>query len=276
MTMNLFHNIQESSYFGTIQTVFRTLSLWCFFALLHTPAISEAATLNLVKKMYLWNTEGCTLYASPLDDADTVGRLHYGKSVEIVEILEGEPVQVTIYKQQNGSQHSAEYLKDYQLSSNWVKVQYDNQSGYILDTYLSSIPPPDRSHDMGFIMENYLKILSSVTLEEKEEQTDDFCARNTLHFENGIQYTYTDFGPCEQCGHGQQQIYFPLTNKKEGIIMALHFFRLGGLFSEGNEVVLKKTKDRLEIEGYFEYGQMQLMHIVEQEHGILLIEDFYM
>lgn len=273
--MSIFQNIQTLRYFDDMQNALRIFTLCFFLSSLLIPAES-LATSHSTKTMYLWNTEGSTLYASPFDDADTVGRLHYGESVEIVEILEGEPVQVTIYKQQNGPQHSAEYLKDYQLSSNWVKVQYDNQSGYILDTYLSSIPPPDDSHDMGFIIENYLKSLSLIISEKKEEKTKEFCARNTLHFDNEVRYTYTDFGPCEQCGHAQNEIYFPTVSKNKGIIMALHFFRLGGLFSEGNEVVLKETTNSLEIEGYYEYGQTQVMQIIEQEHGVLLIEDFYM
>ncbi len=262
MTMNLFLIIKTVGYLGIL-------------ALFHIPTECDAATSNSIDRKYVWNTNGSTLYSSPSSKADSVGHVNYGESISILEVIEGGSVEVPIYKAKKAIQDPGE-LRDYQLSSNWVKVHYDNQSGYILDTYLSSIPPPDSSHDMGFIMEDYLNSLSPIILEKNKEQTDEFCARNTLHFDNDIQYTYTDFGPCEQCGHARNEIYFPAANKKEGIIMALHFISPNGLLSEEDEVLLKKKGTGLEIGKYSEYGQIYILRINPQENGILLVGDFYM
>lgn len=274
--MGLFCKILIGKAFERLLLNFReTVSLsFLFLVVLVTKTYAFAS--DPINKMYVWNVEGCMLYTSPSFETPSVGIIRHGESVNILDRVKGKPIEVTIYTQGNGSQHAKAYLKDYRISSSWIKLVHNGQMVYMLDTYFSAIPPPDSSHDMGFIIVDYLKSLSSVTLENNEGQTTAFCEKNTIHFANGVHYTRTDFGPCEQCGHVQQQIYLPTTRKKEGIIMALHFFRLQGLFLKGNQVILKKTEGNIEMEGLFEYGQMCVMHIEKQGGGILLIEDFYM
>lgn len=256
-----------------------TIIFWawlCLFVAVYLPTDTHAGIPHPTKSMYVWQEKGIAVYAGPSLKADSVGRFGYGEMIDIVEMLESKEVDVTMYKHHGQHWVSDGYLSEYRQSSNWAKVRIEGRYGYVLDTYLAVVPPPDPAPDAGFMLEDYLKSLSPVVFEKSEGETEEFCARTMLHFENGIRYTYTDFGPCEQCGHGQQVLYLPLSSKQEATMMALHFFRRYGLFSGENTVLFRKNGNDWEIEGMMEYGQVFNIRIDEQESGVLLIEDMYM
>lgn len=252
-----------------------SIGLVCLF-FSAVPLGSRASLPDPIKKMHVWKTEGIVLYASPSFDAEPIDQIAYGESLTVEKALEGETVDVLMYKHNDADWISDEYLKEYRLPSNWLQVKHNGLSGYVIDTHLSALSPPDRAHYAGFIVADYVKSLSAVTNQKSEDKTEEFCARNTLHLENGIQFTHTDFGPCEQCGHIQLQLYLPSISKKEAAMIAFHFFSLYGLFSGENTVLLKKNGETVALEGVMEYGQSFFMRIVEQENGVLLIEDAYM
>ncbi|WP_169719471.1 hypothetical protein [Olivibacter sitiensis] len=250
---------------------------WLYlFVAVHLPANTHAGIPHPTKNMYVWQEEGIAVYAEPSLATDSVARFGYGEVIEIVEMLEGKNVGVTMYKHNEQHWISDEYLPEYRQSSNWAKVRMKGQYGYVLNTYLAIIPPPDLAHGAGFMLEDYLKSLSPVVFERSEGQTEEFCAKTELNFENGIRYTYIDFGPCEQCGHAQQVLYLPLSSKHEVTMMALHFFRRYGLFGGENTVLIRKSGNDFEMEGIMEYGQVFNIRINEHESGVLLIEDMYL
>lgn len=243
--------------------------------LLSTAAIYTPQLTDSIPDKYSWHPDGLIIYAAPSLTADSINRAGYGEFILVEELWDGETVDVTRYQHDEDKWISDEYLKLYQHASHWLRVKHGGRPGFILDTYLAPIPPPDTSHASGLIWEEYLKSLSMVTFEESEGQTEDFCARNTLHFANGIIYTFTDFGPCEQCGHVQKQLYLPLTSKAEAMMMGLHFFRYYGLFSGANRVLLKREGEAVALEGYMESGQMLVISFTELQNGVCLIEDNY-
>ncbi|MBK1440010.1 hypothetical protein JHJ32_08440 [Parapedobacter sp. ISTM3] len=243
--------------------------------LLSTAAIYTPQLTDSIPDKYSWHPDGLIIYAAPSLTADSINRAGYGEFILVEELLDGETVNVALYQHDEDKWISDEYLKLYQHASHWLRIKHGGRSGFILDTYLAPIPPLDTSHKSGLVWEEYLKSLSVVTFEKCEGQTEDFCARNTLHFENGIVYTYTDFGPCEQCGHVQTQLYVPLIGKAEAMMMGLHFFRCYGLFSGANSVLLKREGEGVALEGYMESGQTLVISFTELRDGVCLIEDNY-
>ena len=229
-----------------------------------------------VRTTYVWHTEGIPLYPSPSQLTHPVGQLTYGEEVTITGIAGGEAAGAKIYAHAQIDEMPDGYVKEYVLPAHWVKVEHEGTTRYVPDTYLSGFRAPVHTGDGTFILQDYLQWLSAVTAEAHEGQTGAFCSRSILHFENGITYTFTDFGPCEQCGHGQQQLYLPTATKTEALMMALHFFECYGLFSTGNTVLIKQNSEGVELEGVMEYGQTVMMRIEQQENGVLLIEDMYL
>jgi len=244
--------------------------------LLSTIAIYTPQLKDSIPDKYSWHPDGLVVYAAPSLTADSIDCVGYGELILVEELLDGETVNTTLYQRDEDKWISDEYLKRYQHASHWLRVKHGGRSGYVLDTYLAPIPPPDTSHKSGLVWEEYLKSLSVVTFEESEGQTEDFCARNTFYFANGIKYTHTDFGPCEQCGHAQTQLYVPLIGKAEAMMMGLHFFRYYGLFSGANSVLLKREGEAVALEGYMESGQALVISFTELRDGVCLIEDNYL
>lgn len=251
------------------------LGLACLFVSAF-PLSSRAYTSEANKKKHVWKTEGIVLYASPSFDAEPISQIAYGESLTIERTLEDEAVEAIIYQHREEDSISDEYLKEYRLPSSWLQVKHNGLSGYVIDTYLSALFPPLDARYVGFIVEDYVKSLSTITFQQYEDQTAEFCARNTWYLENGIQFTNIDFGPCEQCGHMQLQLYLPSIDKKEATMIAFQFFNLYGLFSADNTTLVKKDGKAVELEGFTEYGQAFVMRIIEQGDGVLLIEDAYM
>lgn len=204
---------------------------------------------------YVWSVDGITIYQQPDVAADSVGYVGYGETVTVGEAVKAGPVDE----------------ENYPWRSKWVQVDYNGTTGFMLDAFLSGYPAPDRA-GLPMFLDEYLGSLSPVVSGQDEGQTDEFCAKRTRHFENGIFYESTDFGPCEQCGHIRESIFFPSATKEEVLMMAVYFeFQYEGmqpelLRAEGNT-------DGTQWVVAYEYGQIKDIQLQEQEEGVLLIKD---
>ena len=227
------------------------------------------------KKSYLWNIDGGTLYQQPHLSAQIVATISYGDALQILEILPNHSVDVKVFANEDENLTTNEYLDEIVLKANWLKVTNGVEIGYMPDAFLVPLPPPEFSEDSQFINLDYLRSLSEVVARKAEKQNDAFCDRLSLEFANKMRYTYTDFGPCEQCGHSQENIFFPKLNETNGLIIALTFFRLQE-FDMNKNVNLKREMAGWEIEGSLEYGQIQQMRISVQASGLLISIDYYM
>lgn|SRR5690554_114002 len=236
---------------------------------------SSHANFTDEKKSYLWNIDGGVLYQKPYLNATVVGTISYGDALLVLEALPNHSVEVTVFSTENKNLPTNEYLHEYLLNSQWLKVSNGVDIGYIPDTFLIPLPPPNFSDDLHFNTIDYLRNLSKIGTEHAEKQNNLFCERLRLEFENNMQYSYTDFGPCEQCGHSQEKIIFPKLNGTDGLIMALTFFRLQA-FDLNKNVYLKGETTGWQIEGYLDYGQHQLIIISNQELGLLMKINYYM
>ena len=204
---------------------------------------------------YAWSEGGITIYQQPDFTADSIGYIGYGEAVNVGEAVKGGPVD----------------HEDYPWSSKWVQVEYNGVNGFMLDAFLSGYPAPDRA-ELPILLEEYVGSLSPVVSAQDEGQTDEFCAKRTRHFENGIFYESTDFGPCEQCGHIRESIFFPSATKEEVLMMVVYFeFQYENmqpelLLAEGNT-------DGTQWLVAYGYGQIVDIQLQEQEGGVLLIKD---
>jgi len=256
--------------------IFRIVVSWGGFIGMVFPIYSQTILKDSAQKAYMWNIEGAMLYEAPSITANSAGIVPFGESVAIMDLSNTEPEEIVIYRYGIQKDLSEDYVKTYSISSNWVKIEYNDKSLYLLDTYLSRIPPPDSSMNLGFIMSDYLGAVSPLSYEKKEGRSDEFCAQTSLIFENKISYTGTDFGPCEQCGHFRERVFLPLVTYSEAVVMALFFLNVQGFFSEGNEVLLKRGKNDIVIEAYMEFGQECIVDIKEETEGSVLVMDYYM
>ena len=203
---------------------------------------------------YTWSADGITIYRQPGFTADSIGHVGYGEAVYVGGAVKDGPVN----------------QEDYPWSSKWVQVEYNGATGFVLDAFLSGYPAPDRG-GLPILLEEYVGSLSPVVSQQDEGQTDAFCAKRTRHFENGVFYESTDFGPCEQCGHIRESIFFPSATKEEVLMMAVYFeFQYEDmqpelLPEEGNA-------DGTQWVATYEYGQIVDIQLQEQEGGVLLIK----
>src|SRR5690554_489069 len=225
------------------------------------------------KKSYLWNIDGGALYQQPHLSAQIVATISYGYALQILEILPNHSVDVKVFAKQDNTTN--EYLDEFVLNANWLKVTNGVEIGYMPDAFLVPLPPPEFSEDSQFINLDYLRSLSEVVARKAEKQNDAFCDKLSLEFANKMRYTYTDFGPCEQCGHSQENMFFPKLNETNGLIIGLAFFRLQE-FDMDKNVNLKREMAGWEIEGSLEYGQIQQMRISGQASGLMISIDYYM
>lgn len=241
-----------------------------------SPLASQLAPVIPLQTKHVWHTEGITLYDAPSRSADSVGTVAFGDQVVIIAVLDNATAEVVIHANVGEDFASEGYDTTYTLRSTWVKVANDGHMRYALTTYLTDLPPPEDAYQTGFILDDYLKRVAEIVDEQHTEQTDEFCSRSVLRFANGMHYTFTDFGPCEQCGYTQTQLYLPGATWEEGFMMALHFFSQHGLHVDGNSIVFPHDEEEGTMVGMAAYGAVFTMRIIPQEQGIMLVEDLYL
>ncbi|RQP16512.1 MAG: hypothetical protein EAS52_11550 [Parapedobacter sp.] len=207
---------------------------------------------------YSWFVGERTVYRKPDVGEDQVGHLAYGETVIVGEAVKEKPVDDD----------------DYLWNSKWVLVEYRGDKGFMLDAFLSRYPAPDRT-ELPMLMDEYIGSLSPLVLEKNEGKNDEYCAKRTRHFENGITYMSTDFGPCESCGHIREEIFFPSAAKEEALMMAVYFeYQYESMPPELRS--LADNADGTQWVIAYEYGQEIDIQLMEQEEGVLLIKDIFL
>ena len=224
------------------------------------------------ERAYIWHMEGLTVYAQPSAVGPTLFHIPYGESVGIVD---GAKHTLNAFLL-DINRTSKRTVAAYERSSTWLKISYENEVGYLPDTHLVRFPPPGPAHDLGLIMEDYLRELSPVLWETGEGKTDSACARYEAHFVNGIRYIATDYGPCEQCGHYQQQLVLPEISVQEGFAIALHLFYRNLLFEPDADVAISSDGAVWELDGISLYGHIHQVRITPQPGAIRFTYDTYL
>ena len=215
----------------------------------------SAQSLENGNLRHAWSVDGITIYQQPDVTADSVGYVGYGETVTVGEAVKEGPVDE----------------ENYLWRSKWVQVDYNGTTGFMLDAFLSGYPAPDRA-GLPMFLDEYLGSLSPVVSGQDEGQTDEFCAKRTRHFENGIFYESTDFGSCEQCGHIRESIFFPSATMEEVLMMAVYFqFQYEDMQPE--LLPAEGSTDGTQWVVAYEYGQIVDVQLQEQKEGVLLIKD---
>lgn len=237
---------------------------------------SELPNLAADKPLYVWEREGIPLYETPSTEAIPLGRLEFGECVWPLGESEQTAVDATLYCRDLETYYVDDYLSEWTHPAKWLKVATATQKGYVLDTYLLPLRPPEVDPNKAFLPEEYLESLSPMINKVDSGMTEKFCSQTAVEYENGIEYVLTDFGPCEQCGHMQSTIRIPGLGLRGGVVLVTEFFRHYGMFSSEFIVLVKDDEEGLVMEGIGEHGHTYIVRIEANRDGLLLIEDLYL
>ena len=163
------------------------------------------------QNLYVWNRAGVAVYAEPSSSV-AVDTLQYGSAIHIIEV--GEEVKIPLFRY---SSDTISYM--YNFSSSWLYIEFsDGQRGYVSNTYLLPYPPTTTE-----VMNNYFGQLSDITDQRSVGQTEKFCSQMSYIYKNGIQYIYTDLGPCEACGQSLTEIILPKWTLQQAFVFITNF-----------------------------------------------------
>lgn len=126
-------------------------------------------------------------------------------------------------------------------------------------------PAPWPSTDEHYLLHEYFAQIAHIKKHIYTGKTEEFCSAEYYEYENGIRYSFTDFGPCEQCGHGVNEIFIPNFTIRQGFIFMLSFYR----DRTTREIYLETANDK-EICLLWEHSTIK---IIPHENGILIVED---
>lgn len=135
----------------------------------------------------------------------------------------------------------------------------------VLDLNHAQYPVPSPTLDEYYLPKDYFLKISTLTKHTYTNKTEEFCSNEEYEFKNGIRYLFTDYGPCEQCGHGVTEIYIPNFNISQGFLFTLIFSG----YRYQKEIFLEEFSDK-EIRFSWDYSDVK---IIPQDGGILIIED---
>ncbi|MGS2760966.1 hypothetical protein [Sinomicrobium sp. M5D2P9] len=205
----------------------------------------------------VWNKAGILVYNAIGPDRRIIDTVPYGMGpVTILEDLAaGEERTLLRFESESG-------LKSYTHWANWVKISYGSKVGYVQDSYLVDLP---EILDDRYLLHNYFARISDIRNHTYTGKTDDFCSAELYEYQNGIRYSFTDYGPCEQCGHSVKEIFIPELNVHQGFIFMLDYYDR----NSPPEIHLEKADDS-EIHLFWEYSEIR---IIPQGNGILIVED---
>lgn len=225
---------------------------------------------------YVWKKGGIPLYATPDTSARLHAQLSFGQQLEILDVLEHAAPDTYLYRKVLPDHLVDEYSSVYRTPAQWVFIEADNQQGYVLDSYLlPRMPPQPPANNGAFLLDDYLGTLSAVVSQEYIGESEAFCYQNITTYENNTQLVFTDFGPCEQCGHTQHVFRIPNASLREGVVIATVFLQLSGM-PEDSLLLLKQGAESLTLEGTSEYGHAYQIHITEDDDGLMVVENHYL
>lgn len=126
-------------------------------------------------------------------------------------------------------------------------------------------PVPWPSTDGHYLLHEYFAQIANIKKHTYTGKTDEFCSADYYEYENGIRYSFTDYGPCEQCGHGVNEMFIPNFTIHQAFIFILSFYK----DRTPREIYLETANDK-EINLLWEYSAIK---IIPHENGISIVED---
>lgn len=143
-------------------------------------------------------------------------------------------------------------------------VRYAAQD-ILLDLDISKFPISQPVVNGRYLPQDYFSQISAVKKHIYIGKTEEFCSSEQYEYANGIHYSFTDYEPCEQCGHGVTKTFIPNFNITQGLMFTLIFYG----YRNPKELYLEQTTDN-EIRLLWEYSEIKIM---PHEGGILIIDD---
>lgn len=207
----------------------------------------QISELSAEQRYYVWNIEGLSMFSNGEGGKKIERVLPYGAAVDIL-VAASDPV--------------------------YHVVLYNDASYRIKREGLVRFPPPVRT-EWALDLQQYLESYFSVLSELDEGLTEEFCSRKTTTFGDGITYVFTDFGPCEQCGHGREEIYIPGLELHEAQTIARVLLELQ-LSSDQDVFTHSETEDGMEGELVTEYGMSLGVKVTSHRAGYLFSLDFFL
>ena len=237
----------------------------CTFLLFgfYLPSLAQMPLKPSASVQYLW-AEVQPIYAQAQADAQVLGSIFYGDSLQIFQAYTETKQQVSLFPE--ALEQASAPLS---VAAYWFKIAYQGQDAYVLSSYLAPFPPPS-TKDMYLSFTDFLQKIAPIKSSKEIGNTPAFCSRIQQEHAYGIEYTFTNFGPCETCGQYQIQWYIPKLSPETAWMLNLYFYKQ----SQGSTLQFQEASSQLE--QYFEYGPVQSLKIIKQQAGILITEDTYL
>lgn len=141
-------------------------------------------------------------------------------------------------------------------------VRYATQR-VALDMDISKFPVPQPAPANHYLPQDYFSQISPVKKHTYTGKTNEFCSREQYEYENGIRYSFTDYGPCEQYGHGVTEIFIPNFDQTQAVMLILSGYQ------NPREILLEQASDK---EIRFLWG-FSTLKIIPRENGISIVDD---
>ena len=221
--------------------------------ILFTFCIENAFSINEYKAgdtLYVWAPNGVTLRTEKSEYSDKITTIKYGEvlvaltSRDIYDYPESSILEIDLDK------NNREDEVDFSLKGSWVKVTYENSTGYIFDGYLSKLKPmngkesfieySDRSFDKLKVFKNF------------EDNKGDHQKQYHVIYSNGIMIDMED--NINNSNGGFRTYFLPCSVEEAYLIFYARFFSTSSEYSS-----YKKINSEIS-QFEFELGGMTINH----------------
>lgn len=176
-------------------------------------------------KMYVFAPSGLSLRTAPSSSAHKVTVIPYGSFVNFLESTE--------------EYISVKETAGFEISDEWVKIQYDDHIGYVFKGYLSNIKPPTKhlrensldNSDIQYLNETFggQPRKDAISNFGYECEGQDCVCGYSYYYENGVSYSQ------ESCNEISTEVTIVIPNASLGF--GYHLLR--GLFPDTKELLQK-------------------------------------
>lgn len=181
-------------------------SFLCFFLV----KIHAIKTYKIGDTLNVWAKNGLFIRSEPNVKSEKIGKLEYGNSVVVVE--------QTLRK----IAFSVLEFKDFKIKGFWVKINYNDQIGYIFDGYLSKLPclkiedGQNVEHFEGYAKRVFGLLKNFCKRDTSLDDTQEHC---TSKFKKNVVYKYES----TYAGQGETFMFKYITFEEAFLFANIYF-----------------------------------------------------
>ena len=200
--------------------------------------------------LYVWAPNGVTLRTEKSEYSGKIRTIKYGEvlvaltSREIYDNPQGSILEIDLDK------NNREDEEDFSLKGCWVKVTYENSTGYIFDGYLSKLKPMIGKESFIEYSDRSFKKLK--VFKDFEDKKGDHQKQYHVIYDNGIMIDMEDNIFSSNCGI--RSYFLPLSVEEAYLIFYARFYSTSSEYSS-----YKKINSEIS-QFEFELGGMTISH----------------